>query len=398
MNAPRVAVALGKLGSRVHGQLDASRPFDDERAFATGTVSGFWSIVWGLAELGFEVDAYADVRQEIMDAEHLAGANVYHINTWKEWTNFSEGEDDDGTSYDAYLSILESDLLAEVPAGKPRICIQWLNDFSYANADPLEVVDLFACPSRTHADYLARKVMIPAEKITVVPLCSNPELFNLRNGPRRPLSIAYASSPDRGLHHLIEMFPEVRKRVPGAELRVYYRVEPWLDDILSEKAQHGSKHWKRASAVKNAFDRLGTNGENGLYLVGQLTTAKMAAELCQTEILAYPCDPVKFTEGFSVTVLDACAAGAAPIISGVDAFPELWTGAAKIIPGRPDNPGAREEWIRTIVATLTADEASKAANRSMAFARANQLSRSTVAVRWAEVIRGEIAKKKGGPV
>lgn len=393
MNARlRVAVALGKLGSRVHGTLDARRPFDDEGAFATGTVSGFWSIVWGLAELGYEIDAFADVKEEIFCAEHLGGANVFKIATWEGWAA-KEQPRSWGAGYDAYVSILESDLLDLAPKNKPRICVQWLNDFSYAKADPLAVVDLFVSPSVTHADHMTRKVNIPRGKISVVPLSNNPELFAATT-ERRPLSVAYASSPDRGLHHLLDMWPDVKKRVPGAELRVYYRIFPWLDDILLEKSQHGSRHWKRADAVKKAFEKLGTNGENGLFVVGQLTTAKMAAELGRTEVLAYPCDPVQFTEGFSVTILDACAAGCIPIISGIDAFPELWTGAAKIISGRPGDPGAREEWIRTITGTLLAGAEEKASRRGAALERAKQFARKNVARRWDEVLRSAIAEKE----
>jgi len=390
MNARRlrVAVALGKLGSRIHGTMDADRPFDDEGAFATGTVSGFWTIVWGLAELGYQVDAFADVKEEIANAAHLDGANIFNINAWAEEESCSWAGD-----YDAYVSILESDLLELVPKNRPRICVQWLNDFSYAKADPLSIVDVFVSPSQTHADHMVRKVNIPRERVAVVPLSNNPELFDPA-AVRRPLSVAYASSPDRGLHHLLAMWPEVRKIVPGAELRAYYRIMPWLDDILLEKAHYGSKNWKRADAIRRAFDTLGTNGENGFYAVGQLTTAKMAAELCRTEILAYPCDPVKFTEGFSVTILDACAAGCMPIVAGVDAFPELWEGAAKIIPGRPDDAGARQEWVRTIVGTLLANDEQKDALRAKALARAGQLSRKVVARRWDEIIRAAVALKE----
>lgn len=379
---PRVAVALGRLGSRVHGKLDARCPFDDEGAFATGTVSGFWGIVWGLAEIGFEVDAFADVRNDVLGTGHLAGANVFEIDRWPKR----------GGQYDTYVSVLESDLLSELPRDKPRICVQWLNDFSYANADPLDVVDLFVSPSRTHAQHLMRKVMIPAGRVEVVPISTNPEF--VVEAERRPLSIAYASSPDRGLHHLVEMLPEVRKRVPGAELRVYYRTLPWLDDILLEKAQHGSKHWKRATIIKKAFDELGTDGENGLHLVGQLTTKKMVAELCRTEVLAYPCDPVRFTEGFSVTVLDACLAGCMPIVSSVDAFHELWRGATTMLDGSPSLPGAKEEWIRTIASVLTADEKTKEGLRGRARRRASELHRQVVAKQWRKVIKDAIARKK----
>src|SRR5579863_6435231 len=240
----RVAVMLGKLGALVHGKLDAARAFDDGDAargsFMTGTVAGFLTIVWGLAEKGHEVDAFCDAQETVKNCQNLGGASIYPLDQVQP----------DGT-YDAYVSVLEPDLLRMAPAHKPRILVQWLNDFSYCKRPGWqEHVDVYVSPSQTHAAHLVKKAGISGSKISVIPLAVNPEL-HVPASPRRPLSIAYASSPDRGLHHLLEWFPEIRRRVPGAELRVYYRVKPWMDEILSEPGLRGSKHWKRARAVKD---------------------------------------------------------------------------------------------------------------------------------------------------
>ena len=381
----RVAVMLGKLGAAVHGKLDAARAFDDgdeaRASFMTGTVAGFLTIVWGLAERGHEVDAFCDSKEVVRNCVNLGGASIYPID-----------EMQPDQTYDAYISILEPDLLRTAPAHKVRVLVQWLNDFSYCKRPGWEeVVDAYVSPSVTHAMFLAKKTVVPANKISVLPLAVNPELHGPA-GARRPLSIAYASSPDRGLHHLLEWFPEIRKRVPGAELRVYYRVKPWMEEILREPGLRGSKHWKRAKAVKEAFEVQGTNGENGLYLVGPLPQRALARELGKTRVLAYPCDPVKFTEGFSMTVLDACAAGCVPIISGVDALTELWWNAAVVVPGNPSEVN-KETWISTIDLALTDD---KFANSCVVAAktRARQLTRQIIAERWEKFLLSQISKKE----
>lgn len=381
----RVAVMLGKLGAFVHGKLDAARAFDDgdegRGSFMTGTVAGFLTITWGLAERGHEVDAFCDAKEVVRTCPALGGTSVYPID---------EHQPDD--TYDAYIAILEPDLLRMAPAAKPRILVQWLNDFSYCKRPGWEEhVDAYVSPSETHAAYLSSKASIDRSSIAVIPLAANPELHTPRRGARGQ-TIAYASSPDRGLHHLLEWFPEIRRRVPGARLSVYYRVKPWLEDVLSEPGLRGSKHWKRARAIKDAFEAQGAEGENGLRLVGPLPHKAMTSELAHTRILAYPCDPVKFTEGFSMTVLDGCSAGCVPIVAGVDALTELWWNAAQIIPGVPSEKN-KQDWIDTICLALEDDQWALEAS-ILARVRARELTRQKVAARWESFIDMMILEKR----
>jgi glycosyltransferase involved in cell wall biosynthesis len=110
----------------------------------------------------------------------------------------------------------------------------------------------------------------------------------------------------------------------------------------------------------------------------------MARELRQTVVFAYPCDPVRFTEGFSAAVLEACAAGCVPIIAGVDALPEIYWGAAHVISG---NPGAQgKKWVDAICLALT-DGGFAAEIRQGAQARAREFSRAKVAARWEDLIK-----------
>lgn len=376
----RIAVVLGKLGAAVHGTLDVAKAFDDEEAFVTGTVGGFLNIVWGLAERGHHVDAFCDAKEKISGCRSLAGANVY---------KFDQDRPDE--SYDAYLSVLEPDILRTIPSEKTKILVQWLNDFSYCRPGHEKFVDVYVSPSETHKNYLLRTTELVDSQISVIPLSINPEL-HVPSGPRRPFSMAYSASPDRGLHHLLEWWPEIRRLVPEANLRVYYRVLPWCDDILREPSQRGSQTWRRAKLVRDTFADPTAAGARGLTLVGPLPQRKLMRELATTRVFAYPCDPVRFTEGFSVSVLDACAAGCVPVISGVDAFPELWWNAACVIPGHPAD-GLDKRWVETLVRALTDDDFASEV-RTSAKARSRQLTRGAVSLRWEELIKESVAKKK----
>lgn len=362
----RVAVILGKTGSPVHGVLDVERVFAEDGAFATGTVTGFFNIAWGLAERGHTVDAFCECKENVVGSK-LGGANFYNID-----------REQVSDTYDVYISVNEADMLRGRPKDKLKIVALWLNDFSYCSPGWDEHVDVYACPSETHGLYIRSRGEVPTGKLDHVPLCVSWELHD-EAFPRRPGSIAYCSSPDRGLHHLLAAFPQVRERVPNANLSIYYRLKPWYENVIATRPLDGTHMRWRADQIKASLDEMGWNGERGVTVVGPVSPRRMARELRQSVVMAYPCDPVRFTEGFSAAVLDACAAGCVPIIAGVDALPEVYWGAAHVISG---NPGERSKaWVDTICLALT-DEGFAAEVRAGARARAREFSRAKVAAQW----------------
>lgn len=70
--------------------------------------------------------------------------------------------------------------------------------------------------------------------------------------------VIYTSSPDRGLEHLLKMWPDVKKAVPDAELHVCYGFQlfdlrykdnpssmKWKDDLLEKMKNYGVIHHER---------------------------------------------------------------------------------------------------------------------------------------------------------
>ena len=58
----------------------------------------------------------------------------------------------------------------------------------------------------------------------------------------------------------------------------------------------------------------------------------------------HPCDPVKPSEFFCMSVLEAMAAGTPCVISDADALPELWSQAAIVLP----RPIDYSEWTAEV--------------------------------------------------
>ncbi len=130
-------------------------------------------------------------------------------------------------SYDAVISINEPNLLMGLPKGPHRIVWQMLNDFSFVQAGFDEWVDHYFGVCEQHTRHVANQCPIPA-KWSTLSLGCDPELYSDARVAGR---VVYTSSPDRGLHWLLQCWPDIRASVPEAHLRIFYH---WSHDALCE--------------------------------------------------------------------------------------------------------------------------------------------------------------------
>lgn len=327
----RLAFTYGYYSSSLHGKFDI--PSIYERQGLTGSESSFFNMVKALCEMGHQVDVFCDTAAHYAAHAELAGAHVYPI-----WTTV-------GTDYDAYLVWNEPDLLRPVPRTALRICFQQLNDFrNYTKPGWDEFVDLYVFPSDTHRKFICKTENIDEGKTIVIPNSVNLD-FYAKERPRDK-SIVWCSSPDRGLHVLLDIFPEVRKQVPDAVLKVYYRFERWYETVKELPDENG----RRARLIQSQLEKLGRYGENGVIMFDAVSNRKIAEELLRSSAYTYTCEPLQFTEGFSVATMDACAAGCPAIISDADALGEIYKDGACIVPGKPSEQ--RDVWIAAITSML----------------------------------------------
>lgn len=165
----------------------------------------------------------------------------------------------------------------------------------------------------------------------------------LRQGHR----IIYSSSPDRGLHHLLRFWPRIREAVADAELHVFYDMDKWLE-IDAQMKEKGLANITRERA--ELLRPLRDAPPPGVTFHGGVGQAQLAREQLQSAVLAYPCDPVAPTEGFSMTCLEAITAGCHLITTDADALKELWADApdSTILP-LPIND---DVWVDTLVKAL----------------------------------------------
>jgi glycosyltransferase involved in cell wall biosynthesis len=342
----RLALIQGYYSTHTRGPYNVAAI---DKHDLSGSESFYFNTVKGLAAKGHYVEAHG-----FWTAPHEDGNIKYVPFTVKDRTaNFTF---EDPWSYEAAIVWNEPDGLSAFPYEVKKVCVQQLNDFLYCHTDFKKHMDLVLCPSNRHMEHLIAQDSLDPAKCGVLSNCiSNEDNFT---GPEdhNNHKIVYCSSPDRGLHWLAEFFPKVRQRVPDAELHIFYRLQDWLNNFNGHwgNDQPYKEFGFRARYITEFLRRMGSEGQNGVYLHGPVSNKRMAEELMGARMLAYPCDTARFTEGFGVSVLDACTAGALPLISDVDSFGGVYGGVADMIPGRPkDN---RQAWVDAIVRGLTDDK------------------------------------------
>lgn len=283
--------------------------------------------------------------------------------------------------YDAVVSINEPDRLREYDGRtKLRVCMFWLNEFSFCKEGFDDHVELYLSPSEAHRQKAIGDWGAPKpEKWRVNQLGCDGPIGGIREESGR---VVYCSSPDRGLHRVLEAWPAIKRAVPHATLKVFYRLEPWFRSFDQtpyyppiEKLRH------RALWCEEALKRL-SGTEWGITVVDSVSHDELTREMQAAEVLVHPCETTSWSEGFSCTVLEGCANQACPIISDCDALGDVYRTLDPVPVGQWD------KWRDRVILALT-----DAQFRSEMNARAKVLAESLTWTRHVKQLETEILSR-----
>lgn len=121
----------------------------------------------------------------------------------------------------------------------------------------------------------------------------------------------YASSYDRGLECLLDMWPKIHEQVPEATLDIYYG---WNTFDMVHKGNPEMKQWRWAMARKMASLK-----SKGVTEHGRVDHDTLAQEFKNHTVWLYP---TEFNEINCITALKAQAAGCIPVTTGCYALAE----------------------------------------------------------------------------
>lgn len=283
-----------------------------------------------LSKLGHEVYIFTSV---VENASNLAEFKLY-----QEW--FDEYRHQ---HWDALCSWMIPEPLKVANPSQFRFFNQQCADLDLCESGWETYVDIFAPLSHSHAKNMMGMTNFPRDKWRVLNNGVYTEEF--KPGTKINGKLIWASSHDRGLHWLLEAFPKIKQRVPHASLHVFYNFDGLNKFAQMEAPPDGefAELVYRSKYIKEALRRL---QDNGVYAHGSVSRDRIRQEMATAQALAYPCDPVRFTETFGVTVLEACASGAVPVLCTADAFEELWGHPSVSVP--PPYREHKEEFIKNV--------------------------------------------------
>lgn len=150
---------------------------------------------------------------------------------------------------------------------------------------------------------------IADEKFWITSNGIDPEHF-ASGEKRNPLKCFYASSPDRGLDLVLEGWEEVVKKVPDAQLHVFYGFTKTYDEFARKRPE--MERFK-----EQILNRMQAAGN--VVFHGRVSHAQLARQMQTCGLWLYP---TYFDEISCITAMKAQAAGAVPVCAQKAALDE----------------------------------------------------------------------------
>src|SRR3990167_5364198 len=243
----------------------------------TGSEQAMLYLARAQAKKGHQVIVYLPTERDSFQE----GVELLNINAY--WPRIRRAD-----NADVVISWLSADALRNISPKALRIYSYQINDHMMNGFGYEKQVDLFVAVSEAHKKHLLTEPGAPPEgsRWAVIPNGVDNARF-AKVLERVPKRCAYLSSPDRGLHWALAMWPEIRFAHPTAELHIFYEVQKWLDNGRLLNSEIGL----RSHYVVNKINALRAHG---VILHGAVPPDRLADELLRSDIMIYPCDPIRF--------------------------------------------------------------------------------------------------------
>lgn len=353
----RIAFYLGH-------QLEPWTPRTLEEQGMGGSETMAWEMSKRLAKLGHRVRVYAHQPDS---AKHRKGI-VYEGVRWHDEEHF------DRVSCDLLISSRRFDAAHRCSY---KAAVLWVHDVHVGEQfTPHDAAkfDLIWCLSQWHRDFFLQTYpWCPPGKVEVTRNGIDLDRFRRTDVKRNPHRAIYSSSPDRGLVTAVRAWPEVRMRVPDAELHCYYGFDNWERSL--ELGGENGIPWCSRAALAELKELIATT--EGVVMHGRVNGNQLAEAMLGAGVWFYP---TWFSETSCITAMEAQAAGLVCVCPPIAAL-------AETVP----SGGSRLVWsgelTEDVALAMTNPRMTRGAFRANNQAEADRFSLDTLATAWDKRLR-----------
>lgn len=256
----------------------------------------------------------------------------------------------------------------------------WMHDLNIANQLTPEFANGFERimgVSEWHSNYLRKCYPFAADKVGFLPNGIDLSRFDVSHAERTRYRTVYASSPDRGLAHLLAWWPAIRHFEPAAELHIFYGWENFERAI-----DMGLLHYR------NVMDNIKALGkQEGVVWRGRVNQYELAREMLEADCWFYP---TSFLETFCLTAVEAQAAGLQIVTSACGNLPNVVGPSGWTIPGQVSSELYRNTFV-DYATTMLVDVETRNAFKGKGPEHAKNFTWEKAMERWLDMLRVKVA-------
>jgi glycosyltransferase involved in cell wall biosynthesis len=283
-----------------------------------------------------------------------------------EWRNVSSLKP--GEEFENLILWRSPHFLDKYPIGKAKKTFLWLHDVPqdyWFKPERMREIDHIFALSQYH------KSLVPlAYRNKVIVTSNGVDLKQFdQKVERDPKKVIYTSSYDRGLEHLLHIWPDVLKEVPEAELHIYYG---WgtFDKLRIEPKQLEWKSWMMCQMRDLA----------GVHEHGRIDQVTLAKKMLEANVYAYPCH---FEEISCISAMKAQVAGCYPLTTNYAALAETNLLQNKVKGNPKHDEQVMEEFKERLILALAEPMGVEARDKMQSKSK-ETFSWTTVAKQWAK--------------
>lgn len=266
-----------------------------------------------LAALGNKVFVYNECGEA--DEQEIDGVTYRHHSKWNA-----------NVKCDVFISLRNPYIFNQIIKAKKQFL--WLHDTEYG--DQLEPINFYS-PNKTIILSDAHKQVIKDNHGIV----DDSIFWKTRNGvnrfaveyakknagKRNPYQVIYASSYDRGLDHVLEMWPKIKEAVPQATLKIFYGWNTY-DAMMQQRL--GTPHGNYMKQYKERIVRMLTAlAPLGVEECGRVSQNELYKNYMESGVWFYP---TEFYEISCINAMTAQVMGAIPVCTPYAALQETVNG------------------------------------------------------------------------